>query len=68
MRVYAQMTHHAAPPPSPPAGRRIEIASGILALYQWAVPPLTGVAMLGYLASSSPWSASARRRWWCRAR
>jgi hypothetical protein len=51
MRVYAQVTRHAAPAPAPPAGRRIEIASAILALYQGAVPPLTGVALLGYLAS-----------------
>jgi hypothetical protein len=59
LRVYEQITHHAAPPPTPPAGRRIEIASGILALYQWAVPPLTGVALLGYLASLG---ALVRRR------
>ena len=51
-RFYERVTHHEFPAPSRLLeGRGVEISTGILALFQRAVPPLAMVAGLGYLAS-----------------
>jgi len=58
--MYASTAHHQVDaPPGVPVAWQTELSSEILTRYQWAVPRLMLIALLGYLAS---WLALVRYR------